>query len=58
MIGAIFVTFSQLILVKIITIVLPIDVRLDFKAKCTKFKFRLGLRPDPAVELAVLPQTP
>jgi len=30
----------------------------DFKAKMHQIRFRLGLRPDPAGELAALPQTP
>ena len=42
MIGAIFVKFSHLILIKIITIVVTMS---DFKAKTHQIKFRLGLRP-------------
>ena len=46
MIGAIFVKFSQLILMKIIKIVTTICHIL--RLKCTKFNFGWGSAPDPA----------
>ena len=56
MIGAIFVKFSQLVLMKIIKIVATRCEILTLK--CTKFNFGGGAGPDPGGELTVLPQTP
>ena len=48
MIGAIFVKFSQLILMKIIKIVANATRCQILSLKCTKFNFGLGSTPDPA----------
>jgi len=46
MIGAIFIKFSQLILMKIIkTVTTTCQI---LRLKCTKFNFGLGSAPDPA----------
>jgi len=54
MIGAIFVEFSQLILIKIIKIVAN---RSDFKAKTHQIQFRLGLPQTLLGKLIALSQT-
>ena len=55
-IGAIFVKFSQLILVKIIKIVATRCQIL--RLKCTKFNFGWGSVPDHAGEATTLPRPP
>ena len=56
MIGAIFIKFSQLILMKIIKIVATRYQIL--RLKCTKFNFGWGFAPDPARWAYSAPQTP
>ena len=56
MIGAIFIKFSQLILMKIIKIVAT--RRHILRLKCTKFDFGLGSTPDLAGGAYSAPQTP
>ena len=55
MTGAIFVKFSQIILMKIIKIVATRCQIL--RLNCTRFNFGWGSAPDPDGELTALPQT-
>jgi len=55
MIRAMFVEFSQLILMKIIKIVVTRCPILSLK--CIKFSFGWGYAPDPAGEVYMLPKT-
>ena len=56
MIGAIFVKFSQLILMKIIK---TVATRCQFlRLKCTKFNVGWGSAPDPAGRAYSAPETP
>ena len=57
MIGAIFVEFSQLILMKIIKIIVANRYQI-LRLKCTEFNFGLGSAPDPAGGAYSAPSVP